>query len=484
MQDNIYIYRNKSMLYPSDTDCFSPSEYFPEYNFSVISKNQNNVYHGIRECLHMMGLDSTHFGNTKWNPLGDIIVPGNTVLIKPNLVRHHNPNGGLECLVTHPSVVRAIIDYCLIALKGTGRLIVGDAPVQSCDFDNLIQNSGYQKLINFYKEQGINIEWVDFRGTISKHGTNGVLIQCSNKERHDKSKIVNIGRESAFYSLSQEEQKKLRITNYASAETSKHHYGEIHEYCVSDYVLGADVIINMPKPKTHRKAGITACLKNMVGISVEKDFLPHHRKGGKKSGGDEYPEDTAFLKIQTFLNEKIDNANAKKHYNAVKCWHTVRLGLSAWGRLTKRKKTSFYREGSWYGNDTIWRTISDLNRIVIYADKNGIMQNIPQRKMFCVADMVVAGQGEGPLAPTPNPMGTLIFGKDPIGIDRIVVALFGLDIEKFPSINRVIFGDNFKLVYKTSKISSNDPKLNAHKIGEIDYTDFQRVKLPSGWDFV
>lgn len=484
MQNNIYIYRNKSMSYPSDADCFSPSESFPEYGFSAISESKNSVYPAIRQSLYALGLDATHFGTAKWNPLGEVIVPGNTVLIKPNLVRHYNPNGGLDCLVTHPSVVRAMIDYCLIALRGTGRLIIGDAPVQSCDFENLLQNSGYQKLIDFYREEGINIEWVDFRGTISKHGANGVLVQHTDKECHDKSKIVNIGSESAFYPLSVAEQKKLRITNYATNETSKHHLGERHEYCISDYVLCADVIINMPKPKTHRKAGITACLKNMVGINVEKDFLPHHRKGGKEGGGDEYPKDTAFLKIQTSLNEKIDNANAKQHYNAVRLWHVLQMGLSAWGRLTDQKKINPYREGSWYGNDTIWRTISDLNRIVIYADKNGIMRNTPQRKMLCVADMVVAGQGEGPLAPIPNPMGILILGEDAIGIDRTIVALFGLDIEDFPSINRVLFGDKFKLANKHSEITSNDSKLNAQKTGEIDYTVFPHVKLPSGWDSV
>ena len=484
MQNKLYVYRNENLSYPSEENGFSPSESFPEYRFSTIAESRNPVYPAIRQSLYALGLDRAHYGTSEWNPFGEVIRSGNTVLIKPNLVRHQNPNGGLDCLVTHPSVVRAVIDYCLIALKGSGHLIVGDAPVQSCDFESLLQNSGYQRLIEYYQAQGIDIEWVDFRGTISTHGKNGVLLQRSDKERHDKSKIVDLGKESAFYPLSSEEQKKLRITNYSSEEISKHHFGKRHEYCISDYVLCADVIMNIPKPKTHRKAGITACLKNMVGINVEKDYLPHHRKGGKKGGGDEYPKDTAFLRLQTSLNERIDNANAQQHYNAVRMWHTLQMGLSAWGKIIHQKKNNPYREGSWYGNDTIWRTISDLNRIVLYADKNGIMQKTPQRKMFCVADMVVAGQGEGPLAPTPNPMGTLILGEDAIGIDRTVAALFGLDFKAFPSINRVIFGEAFRLENRDSEIESNDPKLNAKKVGEVDYTGFSRVKLPSGWDSV
>ena len=44
----------------------------------------------------------------------------------------------------------------------------------------------------------------------------------------------------------------------------------------------------MPKPKCHRKAGMTSALKNFVGANVRKEFLPHHTMGSIKEGGDEY----------------------------------------------------------------------------------------------------------------------------------------------------------------------------------------------------
>lgn len=46
------------------------------------------------------------------------------------------------------------------------------------------------------------------------------------------------------------------------------------------------------------------------------------------------------------------------------------------GEITDKK----YWKGSRYGNDTIWRKIIDLNRIMIYADQNGIMTDKVQRK--------------------------------------------------------------------------------------------------------
>ena len=36
-------------------------------------------------------------------------------------------------------------------------------------------------------------------------------------------------------------------------------------------------------------------------------------------------------------------------------------------------------EGSWYGNDTIWRTCLDLQRIVRYGKLDGSLAIVPQR---------------------------------------------------------------------------------------------------------
>ena len=71
--------------------------------------------------------------------------------------------GDERSLYTHPSIVAAVIDYVLIALGKNGRIIVGDAPVQECNFEKLIAESGYSDLISFYKGKGIDIDIVDFR---------------------------------------------------------------------------------------------------------------------------------------------------------------------------------------------------------------------------------------------------------------------------------------------------------------------------------
>ena len=63
-----------------------------------------------------------------------------------------------------------------------------------------------------------------------------------------------------------------------------------HAYLIGRRFLECDVFINLPKLKSHQKAGITCALKNLVGINAHKDYLPHFRFGSPSAGGDEYPD--------------------------------------------------------------------------------------------------------------------------------------------------------------------------------------------------
>jgi len=60
------------------------------------------------------------------------------------------------------------------------------------------------------------------------------------------------------------------------------------------------------------------------------------------------------------------------------------------------------RSGNWHGNDTTWRMCHDLNRILMYADAEGRVHDQPVRRFFSVVDGIVAGEGNGPLDPTPK----------------------------------------------------------------------------------
>src|SRR5205085_9324118 len=71
-------------------------------------------------------------------PFGAMIQRGARVLIKPNFVSHgYQGPWGIEPLITHPSLIRAIVAGALRA--DPAELLVGDAPLQACDFGDLLR---------------------------------------------------------------------------------------------------------------------------------------------------------------------------------------------------------------------------------------------------------------------------------------------------------------------------------------------------------
>lgn len=479
MKDVVYIQSIDGSSYPVSEDFYSPSEAYPEYQFDVISRKKNDAYSMVRECLYGLGLDTENYGKSSWNPLGCIIKEGNNVLIKPNLVKHNNPAGGIECLVTNASVLRPIVDYVLIALRGSGKITIGDAPVQSCDINSLYTRGGYNKLIEFYHSKGISIEFEDFRGTISYFDEQHNLVQTSLEEQDSRGVLVNLGNISAFVGVDHLD--RLRVTNYAPRDLVKHHGIGKHEYLVSRTVLEADVVINVPKPKTHRKAGITGALKNVVGICVEKEYLPHHKQGSKDEGGDEYKKRDAIHKLRSHVYDRRDTANCDGNYHKAKAYTFITKLLYCCLKLKDRNNQN-YQEGDWYGNDTIWRTVLDLNRILQFADANGEIHQNRMREVLTIADMIVTGEGNGPLSPTSNAMGMIVAGFDSVNVDKVVASIMGIDYRKIPCIQ----GASTYLQQQSTNcgctVRSNKMSLNFDSIELIEPTEFRHVVMPKGWD--
>ena len=157
MKEYVAIIKVPDAVYPSDAP-YHPSQLYPEYPFGkdYLSGKPNHAYEGVREAFHLYGLDEEHFNTPHWNPLGEIIHPGDKVVIKPNFVlSSHEETGSLECVVTHPSVLRAIADYSFIALKGKGLLIIADSPMGDCDFQELSAWGQFDVIKEFYADYGL-----------------------------------------------------------------------------------------------------------------------------------------------------------------------------------------------------------------------------------------------------------------------------------------------------------------------------------------
>jgi hypothetical protein len=105
--------------------------------------------------------------------------------------------------------------------------------------------------------------------------------------------------------------------------------------------------------------------------------------------------------------------------------------------------TNTIRSGNWYGNDTTWRMVIDLNRILMYADKSGHLQDNPARRIFCIVDGIVGGEGNGPLDPTPKPAGLVLVGTNPVAVDLVCARLMGFDYKRLPVLRQAL--DNHSL---------------------------------------
>ena len=282
----IVLYENAGCLtYPERNTMYSPSNIYPEYLWQgEIAEKENKVYETVRSTFILAELDKQHIGMKEWNPLGEYISPGDIVLLKPNWVENKNKkhiDDTLQSLVTNPAVVRAVLDYTLIALRGEGEIYIGDAPMQGCDIQNLFDIIGYNELFDFYEKHKINIHVIDMRKYYVQDKYNGVFSAPIANGNSMGGVVVDVNEESLHHEKAGLNL-KYKVEDYPQLLTKKYHSDEKHRYEVSRIPLMADVIINLPKPKTHRLTGMTGACKNFVGITYEKASLPHRADGDKE----------------------------------------------------------------------------------------------------------------------------------------------------------------------------------------------------------
>jgi uncharacterized protein (DUF362 family) len=425
------------------TPPYHPHDAFPEYPFShvagALTDEPNPAYEAVRAALHELGFDAPRYGTREWNPLGELVKPGQTVLLKPNWVRNfHELGQPCESLITHGSILRAMLDYVTIALRGEGRVIIADSPQNDAVFDEIVRMSGIPAIRAFYGEHSnVQIEVYDLRMEYV-HKVDGVLV------RHDKLPgdpagyaAVDLATDSAFEPVAHKFT-MLRGAEYCLAEMQQHHRPGRHEYPLCRTILQADTLINLPKLKTHKKAGVTLSLKNMIGINGNKNWLPHHTEGVPEHGGDQ------------FASNEMKNRVEHRVVQAFKDWFP-KLGplrrpiagpIKALGKkVFGDTNAGRVRSGNWWGNDTIWRTCLDLMRILLYADKQGRMCDTIQRNYLSLIDGIIGGEGNGPLAPTDRPCGIVVASLNPVVADAVATRIMGFDYELIPIIARAFAHD-------------------------------------------
>ncbi len=465
---HVGIYRVEGS-YPS-TPPYSPSTAYPEYPWTETvggasasngsaGGQSNHVYEAVRGSLYQLGYDGAHYGTSDWNPLGDLVTPGDTVVLKPNFIRdfHDDPDGDISCIITQGAVIRAVLDYVMIALKGEGRVVVADAPQCEASFENICKITGLREIQAFCKERtSVPVDIIDLRPEFTEK-VDGVIIGHRVLPGDPAGYTsINLGRDSEFTPINHLNH-RLHGSEYDISEVAKHHNGDVHEYLISRTILDADVFINLPKLKTHKKVGVTLNLKNLVGINGNKNWLPHHLEGVPCTGGDQYAASGFSERF-----EQVMLATFKRHFPKL---GRARKHMAAFMKSAGRKtfgdtNTDRIRSGNWYGNNTTWRMVLDLNRALRYGDGEGNLHETPQRRYFSFVDGILGAEGNGPMGGDVKQTGVIVAGPDPVAVDLACARLMGFDYQRIPTLRNALTPHRFALngvFYDDIQCRSNDP---------------------------
>jgi len=505
----VSLFRSAVKSYPARSP-FHPAAAFPELARAGIREldTGNGVYGAVREMLALLGLDRERFGTPEWNPLSAYVRPGDKVMIKPNLVLHEfGAQKNFHCLTTHGSVIRAVLDYVYLAAGPEADIAIADAPLQGADFARVAADAGLPEIQEFYRDVlKCEIKAIDLRQIRAVIDEDSSLIRrverlpgdplgyceidlgaASRLHEIDAANPKNANRHDGdpHYDTRHYDTPRYIVGDYSAAVTNLRHRGLRHSYVVSRSVLDADAVICVPKLKTHSKTGLTVCLKNMVGIIGSKDCLPHHRLGNSGQGGDEFPD---HYPVRWRLSGRAHDLLQGRV--PVPLWRAMRRLAGAWlGAGTPHngagQASGFFPSGGWHGNDTIWRTVDDLNRILFFysAEKEAI-QRLRQRRYFAVVDGITAMEGNGPLRGTPKTTGLILGGDDPLAIDIVAATVMGFDWKRIALLRGIadtrqapkysaFCGDPL-----TVELLSNVPSWNLVEALEHEHFSF---RPPAGW---
>jgi uncharacterized protein (DUF362 family) len=394
----------------------------------------NPVYTAVVDLLLRLGLDAEHAGTPQWNPFGAWVRPGGSVVVKPNFVTNRDREkvlvgDELVCSSTHPSVLRPLLDLAWRALDGRGALTIVDSPIEGSDIDDTMARLGVVEMLETLRGRGMDVRWVDLRDfTYRRHfwlddvrfaGRSFNVGWMEHRDlRGDPSgyTTIDVGGASLLEELPHPERLAFHKRDYAVA--SRAHRSGRHPYSLANTILDADLLINVPKLKTHKKSGVTLALKSVIGMSNRKVWMPHFRRGWPPQG-DEFDR-------RPHLGERVGNRLTR---------FAVGGGHTAVVNVPRLRGAPGYAEGGCHpGNDTLWRTILDLNVALLYGTRAGTLAETPQRRILHLIDGIVGGEGDGPLRASPRATGALMASWDPVALETAGAEWMGFASQRLPTV--------------------------------------------------
>lgn len=462
---------------------YNPSKKYPEFcsYLGLDSTGDNRLYETVRESFLLLKYDNENYNTINWNPLSWLIKQGETVFIKPNMISEkHKLNTDWDYVITHGSVIRVILDYVFLAMRGKGRVVIGDAPQTDSNYSKIIELIGLREIrevYNSYPDFEIHLINLQDEYWIEK---DGVYIQTVKLPGDPLGGVVvDLANDSVFAEFNGQG-KKYYGAFYNINETNVHQSDGKHEYAISKSAISADVFINIPKLKTHKKCGLTVNLKSLVGINANKNWLPHYIFGAPEIGGDQFAKTNTKSALENIIVTKAKKILLNR--NPLLQFFARRLKKFAYKLFGDTEKV--VRSGNWHGNDTVWRMCLDLNRILMYANPDGSLRKAgEEKKFFSVVDGILSMEGNGPVAGNKKQTGVIIMGDNSVAVDSVCAKLMGFDWLKIKLIQRAFEKHKYPLINENTPniiCMSNKPEWNKNLV-DINYSDVFHFRPHFGW---
>ncbi|MCP4036936.1 MAG: DUF362 domain-containing protein, partial [bacterium] len=102
----------------------------------------------------------------------------------------------------------------------------------------------------------------------------------------------------------------------------------------------------------------------------------------------------------------------------------------------------------------------------------------PVRRVLTLLDGIVAGEGDGPLAPNDVPLGVVAAGSDPVAVDLVAVRLMGFDEQLIPKLREPMrdSGARITAVRSASDVVVGEIRVEAGPDGEVEERGLDQIE--------
>ena len=97
--------------------------------------------------------------------------------------------------------------------------------------------------------------------------------------------------------------------------------------------------------------------------------------------------------------------------------------------------------------------------------------------------MVISGEGEGPVSPTPKKVGWIAMGESPVAFDEMIMTLMGAKTEMIPTLRRAKnqHGKYAIPAFEGELAIVSNGALNGKKLDELTAEMLLHFEPTSGW---